>query len=359
MCNLLTLASMGGMNLADVVRLLHILQEKDDPMTRTASGQDLRIATGDEALARAAHLYYVLGMTQAEVAARIGATRFKVNRMLSLARERGLVRIEINVPYTRRFNLERALEGTFALDTCFVCPSDSTPEVPLSVVIGNYAATAIGESIESGTVIATSWGQTLRSLALAINSDVARDLVVASMLGALTSQTDLDRFDAAATLASRLRAECLYIPGPIICDSEVTRDAIHSQPAAQRAMEQARNADLALLSVGGHGMSSLREASIITDDEYKSAVKAGAIGNFLGHFIDSSGKPVKHQLNERAVGVGPEGINNIPRRVLCAGGEHKIDAIRVVLERGYANGLVTDEKTAITLLEQKGTLPPS
>lgn len=325
-------------------------------MNRASAGNDPRNNLSDEGLARAAHLYYVLGMTQAEVAARLGVTRFKINRMLSVARERGMVRIEVNVPYTKRFDLERALERRFDLDACFICPADTTEEAPLSSVIGNYAATAISETIESGMTVATSWGQTLRSLALSINPEVARDVVVTNMLGALTSQTDLDRFDAAATLAARLRAECLYIPGPIICDSVITRDAIHSQPAAQRAMDRARKADLALLSVGGFGMSSLRHASIITDEQYESAIKAGAIGNFLGHFIDTNGKPVKHALNECAVGIGPEGVMSIPRRILCAGGKNKLAAIQVVLDCRYANALVTDEQTATSLLKQRNTL---
>lgn len=327
-------------------------------MNRTASSLDPRKASDEESLARAAHLYYVLGMTQADVASRLGITRFKVNRMLALARERGMVRIEINVPYTRRFTLENALKNTFGLDSVFVCPSDATDAMPLSEVIGNYAATEVSETIEEGMVIATSWGQTLRALALAINPNIARNLVVTNMLGALTSQTDLDKFDAAATLATRLGAECLFIPGPIICDSSVTRDAIHSQPAAQRAMEMARTADLALLSVGGYGMRSLRQAAIITDEEYAEAVKAGAIGNFLGQFINEKGRPVDHPLNDRAVGIGPDGIKDIPRRIMCAGGQHKVDAIRVALDCGYATGLVTDERTATALLEQKGALPP-
>lgn len=312
-----------------------------------------RTGLGDEALARVAHLYYVLGLTQADVADRLGITRFKVNRMLAQARERGMVRIEINVPYTERFDLERELERAFGLDSCFICPSDTSDRVSLSEVIGSYAATAVADSLEDGMVIAASWGQTLRAMALAINPDIARNLCVVSMLGSLTSRTDLDRFDAAATLASRLGAECLYIAGPIFCDSVVTRDAINAQPAAQLAMDRARHADLALLSVGGHGMSSLRKATIITDDEYRSAMAAGAIGNFLGRFIGKDGKPVDHPLNERAVGIGPADIGNIRRRVLCAGGTHKIEAIRVVLDCGYATALVTDEDTGRALLDAK------
>lgn len=321
-------------------------------MNKTGTGREYRTGVADEALARVAHLYYILGLTQAEVAARLDITRFKVNRMLAQARKNGMVRIEINVPYVERFELERALERKFGLETSFVCPSDASDSVSLSEVIGTYAAMVISETIEDGMVIATSWGETLRALALAINPDVARNLCVVAMLGALTSQTDLDKFDAASTLASRLGAECLYIPGPIICDSVRTRDAINAQPAAQRAIAQARSADLALLSIGGLGMSSLRRATIIRDQDYSSTLAAGAIGNLLGRFIGKDGKPIDHPFNDRAVGVGPEEIFDIPRRILCAGGPHKVEAIRVALTCNYANALITDVQTARALLAE-------
>ena len=324
-------------------------------MKKIGIGRELRSGSGDEALARVAHLYYILGMTQAEVASRIGITRFKVNRMLAQARELGMVRIEINVPSVGRLDLERRLERLYGLNSAFVCPSDTSENTSVSEVIGRYAASIVAQSLEDGMVIASSWGETLHALALSINPEAARDLCVASMLGTLTSQTDIEKFGAAPTLAARLRAECLFIPGPIICDSVTTKDAINAQPAAQLAMDRARLADLALLSVGGHCMSSLREASILSEGDYDRAVSAGAIGNFLGKFIGSDGAPIDHDLNDRAVGIEQDQIGNIPCRLLCAGGEHKVDAIRVILERGYATALTTDENTARKLFDAAST----
>ena len=51
-------------------------------------------AANDETLARVSHLYYVLGLTQNEIAKRLAITRFKVHRLLVRAREKGMVRIE-------------------------------------------------------------------------------------------------------------------------------------------------------------------------------------------------------------------------------------------------------------------------
>ena len=59
----------------------------------------------DELLAiRAAELYYQEHKTQDEVGALLGVTRWKVGRLISQAREAGIVRIEIVHPRARRLH---------------------------------------------------------------------------------------------------------------------------------------------------------------------------------------------------------------------------------------------------------------
>ncbi|WP_165784296.1 sugar-binding transcriptional regulator [Zhengella mangrovi] len=317
------------------------------PWNRSA----LRTSAASETIARVAHLYYILGLTQNEIAKQLNITRFKVHRMLAQAREQGMVRIAIDVPFAERLDLESQLVRRFGLDAAFVCPSDTSEDVSLSDVIGHYAGSMISALLESGMTVATSWGSTLRALAMAIEPNAADHLSVVSMIGTLATRTTQDKYEAAAVLAERLGAECFFIPAPILCDTEEATIAINSQQAAQDAMERARSADLALLSIGGLGMSSLREASMLSDADYQLARDAGAIGNFIGRFIGADGMPLDHPLNARCVGIGPEGIIDVPRRVLAAGGKQKVEAMRAILDRGFATILVTDEQTAGALLK--------
>ena len=306
---------------------------------------------GYEALARAAHLYYVLGYTQADIAKRIGITRFKVHRLLAQARERGMVRIEIDVPFTARLELEAGLVDRYGLSAAFVCPSEESDDVPLSDVIGQYAAMVCASLLRDGQTIATSWGSTLRALASAVDPGAAQDIAVVSMIGSLSTRSSQDRYEAASVLADRLSAECFYLPGPILCGSPEAKDAISAQPAARLAMERAAEADIAFLSIGGSNMSSLRECGMLSETEYEEARAAGAIGNLLGRFIGGDGREIDHPLNELCLGIGPEEAGGIPVRVLCAGGPEKSEVMRAVLKRELATVLVTDEVTAQSLTE--------
>ena len=85
---------------------------------------------------------------------------------------------------------------------------------------------------------------------------------------------------------------------------------------------------------------------------YHAAMEAGAIGNFLGRFINAQGAVIEHPMNGRCLGVGPEDIGGIATRILCAGGPHKVAAIGAVLRRKSVTVLITDKATARSLIEQ-------
>jgi DNA-binding transcriptional regulator LsrR (DeoR family) len=313
---------------------------------------DRAAAAVDDAIARVAHQYHVLGLTQADIAKRLGITRFKAHRMLAQARERGMVRIKLDVSSASRLALEDRLVERFGLDTAYVCPSDSTPEFPLSAVIGHYAASIVAPLIADGMTIAVSWGLTLRALAVALEPLPVQNLSVVPLVGSLATRSSIDRYEACSVLAQKLNAECYYLPGPILCDSEATREAISAQPVIRETQSKARAASLALLSIGGYTMSSMFDAGVLSAEDRASAVAAGAVGNLLGYFIGADGRLIDHPLNRRSLGIGPEGIRDVPVRVLCAGGPNKVDAIIGALRNRLVTTLVTDETTAMSVLER-------
>ena len=65
---------------------------------------------------RVSWLYYVEGMTQDEVARRVGLTRARVLRILAQARSDGTVQIRVTTKLTRCIELERRLERNLEPD---------------------------------------------------------------------------------------------------------------------------------------------------------------------------------------------------------------------------------------------------
>ena len=93
--------------------------ELDLPSSEELSGFD-----PEEQLAtRAAWLYFVGSNTQAEIGKKLGLTRVRINRLLALAREQGLVQIKVTGRLADCVALEEQLKERFKLHHAVVVPT--------------------------------------------------------------------------------------------------------------------------------------------------------------------------------------------------------------------------------------------
>ena len=69
----------------------------------------------EEMLVEVARLYYERSQTQAEIGRQFHISRSTVSRLLQEARDRNVVRISINYPWKRDYDLERQLFKRFQL----------------------------------------------------------------------------------------------------------------------------------------------------------------------------------------------------------------------------------------------------
>ena len=83
------------------------------------------------------------------------------------------------------------------------------------------------------------------------------------------------------------------------------------------------------------------------------------MGNFLGHYIDEDAQIVDHPINQRVLGMRPDRLNAIERRVMISGGEMKVPALRAILQAGLLTEIVTDQDSARALLQSSIRKDPS
>ena len=299
---------------------------------------------------RVARCYYELGMTQQEIAAFAGIGRARVIRLLAEARDKGLVTIHINSPLLENVELAERLVERYGLQTAEVCLSHATDGAELADQIAVAASEFVLKLLEDNLTIALGWGVTLRALARRIDRTNSKGVSVVSLLGSLTQRSSIDRFEASTELAAKLGAECFYLPVPIVCDSEKSRDLLVEQFMFREIQARALAADLALVSIGGLNSATIRLASVFDEGECNSANQHGAIGNFLGFYIDDQAEAIDHPINKKIVGVSGEKFRQIPRRVIVSAGESKVKAMNAVLTKGLLTDLVTDQATARALL---------
>ena len=99
--------------------------------------------TNDRAmlLADVAEKYFIDGKTQTEIAKEFGVDRSMISRMLTEARKKGIIRIQINRSIARNYTYEEEIRKRFGLKEIYVvsCPPDSSNEITLDRM-GNVGA---------------------------------------------------------------------------------------------------------------------------------------------------------------------------------------------------------------------------
>ena len=318
----------------------------DMPVFDTASSFD-----PEEQLAtRAAWLYFVGGNTQAEIGKKLGLNRIRINRLLALAREQGLVQIKVTGKLAACIELEERLKKKYGLEHAIVVPTPLHSN-ELSQAIGNAAGHHLGAQLKDNMSVGVGWGRTLRYSLRSVPRRSYNNLSVISLMGGLTQSSLVNPHETASHLADIVGAQCYNVAAPALTDSEATRDILLQQSMVRAVFERAAKVDLALLSVGElKSPNTMIEVGLISKTEAVSLMKAGAVGDICGHWIDNKGEIVDHPINRRAVALPLDRLKKISNIVLASGGRNKIPVLRGALQAGFVNVLVTDEQTARSVL---------
>ena len=311
-------------------------------------------------MVRAAWLYHVGGLTQEEVAGRLGVHRTRIARLLGEARERGLVSVSINHDAVRDLDVEDGIARRYGLDFCLVTPamgfSEADVEPKLVAAQEMIARRAVGSSAANflkgklmpgrPITVGVSWGRTLEQVALHLSGVRNPRARFVSLMGSLTRNSASNPFEVVQALAARTGGEGYFLPVPFIADSVADRAVLMSQRTVAEALVIAQAADLYLISVGELLETSfLRQQAMLSATELRSVRADGAVADSLGRLFDRDGAQVDHELARRTLALDFEQLR---RRdvVLLAGGLQKATSIRSLLRTGVVRGLVIDGDAA-------------
>ncbi len=313
-------------------------------------------------MSRAAWLYYVGGLNQEETANRLGMTRARVNKLLQLAKEAGIVSISIDSRGNGLLEVEEALRARFNLERCICSPPlgltrgsrlpGHLKDFPRRAV-GSLAAALLRDQLarQPDSVIGTGWGRTLDQITRNMAGVRAPSARFVSLMGSLTANSAFNPFEVVQALARATGAEGYFLAVPFIANSAEDRDTLLAQTTVSAVLDMARRPDLAIISVGElTDESLLRQSGMISSSELSALRDAGAIGDTNGIFFGADGLPVDHDLNHRTLAVGFDSLRQ-SHCVLLSGGVEKAEATLALLHSGLVKTLIIDGDTARLLNE--------
>lgn len=325
---------------------------KDTPARGHVSGGRPIPKPQDQLRIRATWLYYIEGMTQSDVAKKLGVNRIMVTRLLSEAKKRGEVIIRIKSELTELVELQQQLEQRFDLQQAIIAPLEDSEDDPTRVIAA-AAGAYVSEIMHSDMTVGVGWGKTLHAMLPYVEERPLSDVRVVSLLGGIAQARRFNPAEFAWQYAELFEAEGYLISAPAVVDSPQTRHALLENCGLDQILLLAESCDLALLSCGGiTALTTSYRSGHITESDRQTLIDAGAVGDVLYHFLDIDGQPVDHPVNSRVISMSLARLRRIPQKVLISGGAEKVGILKATISSINPSVLITDEVTARTLLEK-------
>lgn len=318
--------------------------------------------TRGEKLAHVAFLYYVQGLSQADVAQIMGVTRSNVSRMLTAAREQYIVRFEIDYPRTRILELEQRLLASFegtGVREVVVTPAKETGDIRFSqglLSVGQACCGWIESNMTDGQTLGLCWGSTIESMVESAHFNRRVNVDVVQIAGELSIDSRFSGHDLVRNLAHKLGGTYQYFNAPAAAVDEPTANALARSPQVARALDSARASDVVIVGIGksGDGSSNLFLDRVgASAAEIKEVKDSGAVGQLSGRFFDNKGRELDLEINRRLLSLDLQELRNIHSVIAVASGERKRAAVRAAIRGGLVDVLVIDESLATGLLQEE------
>ncbi|MGP6171221.1 sugar-binding transcriptional regulator [Microbacterium sp. A204] len=305
---------------------------------------------------RAAQLYYLQDMTMDAIARELGTSRSSVSRLLSHARETGLVEVRIHPPQGQALRLEEAIRARFGIAAHVVPIPQGLSDVERFERVVMSAARQLPLYFDSNMTLGIAWGSTLDAISRHLPNKETHNSSVVQLNGAgntFTSGTDyaseiLHRFGQAFS------ASVQQFPVPAFFDDPLTKEAMWRERSTRRVLDLQARADIALFGLGSpfaEVPSRVYVGGYLDRADYRNLRDEKVIGDVATVFYRQDGSWKDIELNKRATGPSFSVLQRVSRRICVVAGVQKLPSLRGAIAARLITDLVLDEHLAEQLIE--------
>lgn len=296
-------------------------------------------------IVKTAWYYYIENMTQQKISDKLGISRMKVIKLLDKARQNGVIQFKISQERSHHLQAEQELIKKWNLKDAFVVPS-SPADTCANDTVAKAAAMYINDRITENTYINIGYGDTLSRVLNQLATVAEAPLSAVSLTGGVS-------YYLPNTFSSVFNTKLYLYPAPLIVSTKELCSQLRHEPSIQEISRMVDLATMTVISIGGiNEDATIIKNGIFTKNDFLYLSMQGAVGDLLSHFIDKDGNPVETDIEERLLSTPLSTLRALPNVIGVAAGSSKVKAIRASLKGGYLNTLITDEETALSLLNE-------
>lgn len=305
---------------------------------------------------RAAQLYYLQDMTMDAIAKELGTSRSSVSRLLSHARDTGLVEVRIHQPAGQELRLEEAIRARFGI-AAHVVPSPHTlSDVERFERVAVSAARQLPLFFDSNMTLGIAWGSTLDAISRHLPKKVINNSTVVQLNGA--GNTFTSGVDYASEILYRFGqafgASVQQFPVPAFFDDPRTKEAMWRERSTRRVLDLQARADVVLFGLGSpfaEVPSRVYIGGYLDRADYRSLREEKVVGDVATVFYRQDGSWKDIELNDRATGPAFPVLTRASRRICVVSGVQKLASLRGAIAARLITDLVLDEHLAELLVD--------
>jgi deoxyribonucleoside regulator len=313
---------------------------------------------------RAAHLYYVQQHTMEAIAHELKTSRSSVSRLLTYARDTGLVDIRIRTPFELTARWEQEIARRFQISAHVISVPSALADVDRQDRVARGAARILNQYFDSNMAMGVAWGSTMSAISRHLRPKETHNSDIVQLNGA--GNTHTTGIDYASEILRRFAesysARLQQFPVPAFFDSPATREHLWRERSMRRVLDMQSHLDIALFGVGSPFAdipSHVYIGGYLEPDDYQTLSDQGVVGDVATVFFRADGSTDGIELNARATGPDFDVLRRVPRRVCVVSGVSKIPGLSGALAAGLITDLVIDEAGARALIESSEAIAPS
>ena len=298
-------------------------------------------------------LYYIEDKTQSEIARLVGISRPQVSRLLTKAKNEGVVRIEIDsgkVENLEEISIE--MKERFGLKNVIVADEAADGGTIASIAVS--AAKFLSDYVKNGQLVGISWGRTLYETVerVVFNGELPNTTFIPLIGGVGQLRHEYQMNSIVEKIANSFHSNRYYLFAPAFIENAKTLNMMLEDSSIRFMSEMWKRLDLAIVGIGEPISLSNAFKNIYDKEFLANLMKHAAVGDIAARFFNADGTPCVSG-NENILGISLDQLKEVPEVIGIAGGKEKAQAIYASIKAGYINSIVTDRSTALQILRMQ------
>lgn len=301
----------------------------------------------DDFLLELSEKYFLQNWTIADISKKYDISRYKILKYLDESKEKKLIEIKLNTPYSRNYELEKIFSNKFNSNVFIL--KEPADIANYDSDFWHFSANIIQEHIDEKKIISCAWGESVYKTIEQFSMKIQDNIIFTQFIGVMGKyQSIATAMNIVKKAANKYGGNYLTLFSPLYIFNDTTRSLLALEPAIYKTLEKARNSDMVI--VGIETASAINSVSTWKEQKYILFPSIeNAIGLLYGRPFDNNGEFLDKRL-DKTFGLTLDEILSIPQRFCICNDKYKAKAVLAALKGNSITHLLIDEDTALKIL---------